>query len=87
MIVEKIVDFVDEYYHLKRIGKYLSKLNLVECANIGSHKGEFLKHLVKIKSIKKIHRRGAGDPGTRFQAPKRVGPPIKTKTSSANSKY
>lgn len=55
MIVEKIVDFVDEYYHLKRIGKYLSKLNLVECANIGSHKGEFLKHLVKIKSIKKIH--------------------------------
>ena len=49
MIVEKIVDFVDEYYHLKRIGKYLSKLNLVECANIGSHKGEFLKHLVKIK--------------------------------------
>jgi len=40
-----------------------------------------LKKLVK-KSIKKIPLRGAGDPGTRFQALKRVGPPIKNQGPS-----
>ena len=30
-----------------------------------------------------MRRRMDGDPGTRFQAPKRVGPPVKNQGSSA----
>ena len=41
------------------------------------------------KLIKKINKEntppGAGDPGTRFQALKRVGPPIRNQGSSVDS--
>ena len=42
-------------YHHKRILNYLQKLNLKELIDVGAHKGEFLRYVIKINSIKKFY--------------------------------
>lgn len=47
MFIEKIVNFFD-YYHQRRIIKYIKKFKINFFIDVGSHKGEFLSYLLKL---------------------------------------
>ena len=48
-------DLVDNLIHQERIVKFIDNKNVKIVVDIGAHKGEFLKHIKKIKSIRKIY--------------------------------
>ena len=52
MNFEKIINFIDDKYHHKRIVKFLEKYKIYKLIDVGSHKGEFLKNFLKFKNIK-----------------------------------
>ena len=54
-ILSHLIDFIDQYYHQKRILKKLKKLKLEIIFDIGAHKGEFSKSILNIKTTKKIY--------------------------------
>jgi len=53
MYFEKIIDFFD-FFHQSRIIRYLKKLEIKYFIDVGAHKGEFLKYLIKLNH-KKIY--------------------------------
>ena len=48
-------DLVDNLIHQERIVKFIDSKDVKIVVDIGAHKGEFLKHIKKIKSIRKIY--------------------------------
>jgi FkbM family methyltransferase len=52
---EKIINFIDIFFHMKRIANFLNDKKIDVIFDIGSHKGEFLKTILKLKSIRKIY--------------------------------
>ena len=48
MLIEKLINFFD-YYHQSRIIKYLRNYKIKYFIDVGSHKGEFLSYLLKLK--------------------------------------
>ena len=54
-IITFLIDFVDKYYHQKRIFNFFKKLDIKTIFDVGAHKGEFLQSIKKIKSFEKIY--------------------------------
>jgi hypothetical protein len=54
-MLEKIINFIDIFFHIKRIANFLNDKKIDVIFDIGSHKGEFLKAILKLKSIRKIY--------------------------------
>tara|TARA_B100001093_G_C26460792_1_gene856335 strand:- start:8 stop:697 length:690 start_codon:yes stop_codon:yes gene_type:complete len=52
---EKIINFIDNKYHHKRIVKFLTNYKISKLIDVGSHKGEFLSNYLKIKKIKSAY--------------------------------
>ena len=48
-------DLVDNLIHQERIVKFIDSKDVKIVVDIGAHKGEFLKHIKKIKSIRKVY--------------------------------
>ena len=48
-------DLVDNLIHQERIVKFIDNKDVKIVVDIGAHKGEFLKHIKKIKSIRKVY--------------------------------
>ena len=48
-------DLVDNLIHQERIVKFIDNKNVKIVVDIGAHKGEFLNHIKKIKSIRKVY--------------------------------
>lgn len=55
MNFEKIINFIDNKYHHKRIVKFLTNYKISKLIDVGSHKGEFLRNYLKIKKIKSAY--------------------------------
>jgi len=56
MKLEKLINFLDNIYHHKRIIKFLSKYEISSLIDVGAHKGEFIKNFLKSKNkLKKIY--------------------------------
>ena len=55
MNFEKIVNFIDNKYHHKRIIKLIKKYKISKLIDVGSHKGEFLENFLKFKKAKTIY--------------------------------
>ena len=50
-----LIDFVDTYYHQKKIFNFLKNFEIKSVFDVGAHKGEFLKAVKKLKNIEKIY--------------------------------
>ena len=48
-------NIVDNLIHQKRIVKFIENENIEIVLDIGAHKGEFLNHIKKIKTIRKVY--------------------------------
>jgi len=48
-------NLVDNLIHQERIVKFINNKGIKNVVDIGAHKGEFLKHIKKIKSIRKVY--------------------------------
>ena len=55
MNFEKIINFINNKYHHKRIVKFLTNYKISKLIDVGSHKGEFLSNYLKIKKIKSAY--------------------------------
>lgn len=54
-ILTKIINFIDENYHQKKINQILKKIKINNVVDIGAHKGEFLNNIMKIKNRTNIY--------------------------------
>ena len=54
-IITKLIDFIDKFYHQKKINKFLINFNLKYVIDIGSHKGEFIDSIIDINNKLKIY--------------------------------
>jgi FkbM family methyltransferase len=50
-----LIDFVDTYYHQKKIFYFLKNFEIKSVFDVGAHKGGFLKAVKKLKNIEKIY--------------------------------
>lgn len=50
-----LIDFIDKYYHQKKIFNLLKNFKIQTIFDIGAHKGEFLKSIIKIDNFEKIY--------------------------------
>ena len=55
MFYSKIIDFIDKYYHHKRINKFCRSYKIRILVDVGAHKGEFISNFIKDIPIKKIY--------------------------------
>jgi FkbM family methyltransferase len=55
MNFEKIINFIDNKYHHKRIIKFIKDYKISKLIDVGSHKGEFLENFLKFKKVKTIY--------------------------------
>ncbi len=55
MFYSKIIDFIDKYYHHKRISKFCKSYKIKILVDVGAHKGEFISNFIKNFPIKKIY--------------------------------
>ena len=55
MIFEKFINFIDKNYHHKRLIKFLKNYKIDLIIDIGSHKGEFIKNIIKYIHFKKAY--------------------------------
>ena len=55
MVFEKIINFVDKYYHHKKIAKFCKSYRIKILVDVGTHKGEFIKNIISIIPLKKIY--------------------------------
>ncbi len=56
MFFEKIINFLDNNYHHKRITKFLNQYKILALIDVGAHKGEFIKNFLKGKNkLQKIY--------------------------------
>ena len=53
MFFERIYPYLDSY-HQRRIINYLNKFKIDYFIDVGAHKGEFLKHILKVKCKKNL---------------------------------
>ena len=49
------INFIDRYYHQKKIYNFLKNFKIKTAFDVGAHKGEFLKLIKKLKNIEKIY--------------------------------
>ena len=54
MFYSKIIDFIDKYYHHKRICKFCKSYKIKILVDVGAHKGEFISNFIKFTN-KKIY--------------------------------
>ena len=50
-----LIDFVDTYYHQRKIINFLKNFEIRSVFDVGAHKGEFIKTAKKFKNIEKIY--------------------------------
>ena len=50
-----LINFIDRYYHQKKIYNFLKNFNIKIIFDVGAHKGEFLKLIKKIENFDKIY--------------------------------
>ena len=50
-----LIDFVDTYYHQRKIINFLKNFEIRSVFDVGAHQGEFLKTVKKLKNIEKIY--------------------------------
>ena len=50
-----LINFIDRYYHQKKIYNFLKNFKIKTAFDVGAHKGEFLKLIKKLKNIEKIY--------------------------------
>ena len=50
-----LIDFVDTYYHQRKIINFLKNFEIRSVFDVGAHKGEFIKTIKKLKNIEKIY--------------------------------
>ena len=50
-----LIDFVQSYYHQKKIFNLLKNIEIRNVFDVGAHKGEFIKIVKKLKNIEKIY--------------------------------
>ena len=55
MNFEKIINFINNKYHHKRIVKFINRDKITKLIDVGAHKGEFLQDFLKFKSIKTVY--------------------------------
>ena len=55
MNFEKIINFINNKYHHKRIVKFINRDKITKLIDVGTHKGEFLQDFLKFKSIKTVY--------------------------------
>ena len=55
MNFEKIINFINNNYHHRRIVKFLNRNKISKIIDVGSHKGEFLQCFLKLKKIKTVY--------------------------------
>ena len=46
-IITFFIDFIDKYYHQKKIFNFFKNFNIKIIFDVGAHKGEFLKSIKK----------------------------------------
>ena len=54
-VITFFIDFVDIYYHQKKIFNFLKNFKIKTIFDVGAHKGEFLKLIKKIENFEKIY--------------------------------
>jgi len=54
-IITFFIDFIDKYYHQKKIFNFFKNFNIKIIFDVGAHKGEFLKSIKKNKNFEKIY--------------------------------
>ena len=54
-IITFLINFIDRYYHQKRIYNFLKNFKIKIIFDVGAHKGEFLKLIKKINNFEKIY--------------------------------
>ena len=47
IIIEFIINFIDNFYYFKRINFFIKELEITNIVDVGSHKGEFFKSIIK----------------------------------------
>jgi FkbM family methyltransferase len=47
LILEFIINFVSDFYYHKKINEFIKKLDIESVIDVGAHKGEFFKSLIK----------------------------------------
>ena len=55
MNFEKIINFINNKYHHKRIVKFINRDKITKLIDVGAHKGEFLQDFLKFKNIKTVY--------------------------------
>ena len=50
-----LINFIDRYYHQKKILDFLKNFKIKTIFDVGAHKGEFLKLIKKIENFEKIY--------------------------------
>ena len=55
MNFEKIINFINNNYHHKRIVKFINRDKITKLIDVGAHKGEFLQDFLKFKNIKTVY--------------------------------
>ena len=50
-----LIEFVDAYYHQRKIFNFLKNFEIKSVFDVGGHKGEFIKTVKKFKNIEKIY--------------------------------
>lgn len=50
-----LINFIDRYYHQKKIYNFLKNFKIKTIFDVGAHKGEFLKLIKKIENFEKIY--------------------------------
>ena len=50
-----LINFIDRYYHQKKIYNFLKNFKIKIIFDVGAHKGEFLKLIKKIENFEKIY--------------------------------
>ena len=55
MYFEKVINYIDNKYHHKRIIKFLTSYKINKLIDVGSHKGEFIENFLKFKKIKSAY--------------------------------
>ena len=53
-IITFLINFIDRYYHQKKIYNFLKNFKIKTVFDVGAHKGEFLKLIKKINNFEKI---------------------------------
>ena len=79
--LSKAIDFIDKYYHMKDLSKYLKQFNFKDDSivfDVGAHKGEYLDFFLKLNKNFKIFS---------FEPQKKIFESLKVKYSNQNNVY